>query len=69
MYCFAVESLSVGSPRKIQRSRSLSPVPGHRGFSFSKERLARIESPSPTGAMNMTQNSTNTRGTAGAGEK
>lgn len=45
-----VQTLSVGSPRKVERSRSCSPVPGHRGFSFGKEALGRIEVVSPNGA-------------------
>lgn len=40
-----MQALSVGSPRKVERSRSCSPVPGHRGFSFGKEALGRIEIP------------------------
>eukprot|EP00601_Ochromonadales_sp_CCMP2298_P012901 CAMPEP_0173256894 /NCGR_PEP_ID=MMETSP1142-20121109/23444_1 /TAXON_ID=483371 /ORGANISM="non described non described, Strain CCMP2298" /LENGTH=191 /DNA_ID=CAMNT_0014190915 /DNA_START=40 /DNA_END=612 /DNA_ORIENTATION=+ len=46
----AVPSLDVGSPL-VQRSRSLSPVPGHGGYSFGREllyRAAERRSPSPT---------------------
>ena len=55
-----VQVLSIGSPNKTTRSRSLSPAPGHRGFSFSRETLGRLDSPgaayspaSPLNTMNL----------------
>jgi hypothetical protein len=36
---YSVQNLSVGSPVRVERSRSLSPVAGHRGFSFGRVNL------------------------------
>jgi hypothetical protein len=39
VFLYVVQNLSVGSPVRVERSRSLSPVAGHRGFSFGRVNL------------------------------